>query len=461
MLLRRLLRRFGGVLLVASITIGGLLAAVALPTAIAASAASTAPRRAFDANVSNDPNTDSGEPMVAVNPTDANNVIVTYTQSATGSELYHQVVPGVQYVSPGTQCGFAVTKDGGRTWERRFIPINDPGTDPAHWACADPNVVFDRLGNAYISSGTYGAVANGDIRLITSVDGGSTWGDPVVVAYTVPESGTNISTAGDYVGLLTDQPWLAVDDSSHTVYVSWRQYRAASGGTSPFGDTRYVASSSDGGATFSLPVAVDSAAYPGGDAPMGVALGAIALAYVPSGQSSCSCVVLTYSTDGGKTFTQVPTPILGASAPHIAADPTRRGAYAVLVLTGGATKVQVWRTSDFGATWSGPVSLTSTTETTTKFKPWLAFGPKGTLGALWRTEYADGSYDVFAATARPGHPFSAPVRLNSAVSPAPQPYYVAGDDFSTVMLTDSTLYGAWGDWRSGHMDAWWGGLPLG
>ena len=46
------------------------------------------------------------------------------------------------------------------------------------------------------------------------------------------------------------------------------------------------------------------------------------------------------------------------------------------------------------------------------------------------------------------------------VSPAPQPYYVAGDDFSTVTLTGSTLYGAWGDWRSGHLDAWWGGFSL-
>jgi hypothetical protein len=41
---------------------------------------------------------------------------------------------------------------------------------------------------------------NGDIRVITSTDGGSTWSQPVVVVHTLPEQGWSPNGSGSYVG---------------------------------------------------------------------------------------------------------------------------------------------------------------------------------------------------------------------------------------------------------------------
>lgn len=442
------------------------LAAATIAAALAVIYPAQARPAAFDRDVSADPTTDSGEPMVAVNPTDPANQIVTYTQVSLGSDLARQVVPGAGNLQGTTQCGFAVTRDGGLTWERRSIPSVDPLTDPAHMGCADPNVVFAPDGTAYISDGDYGPVINGDIRFITSTDKGSTWSQPLIIAHTLPEAGWSSSGAGSYVGVDTDQPWLAVDSSTGAVYVSWREYRAASGGTSPFGDSRYVAVSHDGGATFSVGAPTDSTTYPGGDAPISAANGTVAVAYVPSSASAaggCRCVVFALSRDGGSTFSHVATPASGTD-PTVAADPSHRGRYSVLALTDNATKVAVWSTDNYGASWSGPTVVVADAvggPQNTRFKPWLAYSPDGVLGAMWRTQYSDGTYDAWAAVSHDGgSTFGSPIRISSAKSPAYPAYYAAGDDFSTVTLTPSFLYAGWGDSRSGHLDAWYGGFPI-
>ncbi len=442
--------------------LGVLAATVVTLTAasVAAHSAHAAQPQAFEQNVSADRTTDSGEPMVAVNPTNRQNVIVTYTQTSLGQDLFHQVVPGTRNLQGTNQCGYAVSRDGGHTWERRPIPDVDLVADPAHAGCADPNVVFSPTGTAYISTGTFGPVVNGDIRVITSVDGGSTWSQPVVVGHTLPEQGWSPSGSDSYVGLLTDQPWLAVDASTGDVYVSWREYRAVSGGSSPFGDTRYMSVSKDGGASFSAAAAVDSTQYPGGDAPIAAANGTVAVAYVPS--SGCSCVVFALSRDGGRTFSHTATPFTG-SAPHIATDPSHPGRYSVLVVQRNGAAAAVYVTDDAGATWSSAAVVIGATTGSqdTRTKPWLSYSPLGVLGAMWRTTHGDGTYEAWASVSRDGgRTFGEPRRISAAPSPPPGQDYVAGDDFSTVTLTRDRLYAGWGDWRSGHLDAWIGGFSL-
>src|SRR5690348_15617289 len=127
---------------------GALIASMAVPAAHAAQRAgssasvtgSRTPARAglFSADVSSDPSTSSGEPVVAVNPTDPRNVIVTYTQPSLGQDLGTGYVPNERNLEGETQCGFAVSHDGGATWERRQVPI----TDVVQIGCADPFPVF-------------------------------------------------------------------------------------------------------------------------------------------------------------------------------------------------------------------------------------------------------------------------------------------------------------------------------
>ena len=76
---------------------------------------------------------------------------------------------------------------------------------------------------------------------------------------------------------------------------------------------------------------------------------------------------------------------------------------------------------------------------------------------LWRNAYppylpagdlVPGTQNVFAAISRDnGMTFDAPVQLNSAPSPPPDPKQFAEDDVSWVVVTTQYVYGAWGDWR--------------
>jgi hypothetical protein len=59
-----------------------------------------------------------------------------------------------------------------------------------------------------------------------------------------------------------------------------------------------------------------------------------------------------------------------------------------------------------------------------------------------------GTQNVFAAVSQDnGTTFSAPVRLNSAASPPPDPKQFAEDDVSWFVVTTQFVYGAFGDWR--------------
>jgi hypothetical protein len=87
-----------------------------------------------------------------------------------------------------------------------------------------------------------------------------------------------------------------------------------------------------------------------------------------------------------------------------------------------------------------------------------------------------GTQNVFAAVSRNnGRTFSAPVQLNSALSPPPDPTQLAEDDVSWVEVTPKYVYGAWGDWRataknpvaagssppSGELNSWIARVPVG
>src|SRR4051794_18348035 len=83
--------------------------------------------------------------------------------------------------------------------------------------------------------------------------------------------------------------------------------------------------------------------------------------------------------------------------------------------------------------------------------PWLAIGPGGALGAVWRTTRSDDAYTVWGAVAPRGDADFAPaVRISSAISPGPV-QQLAGDDASDVTLDTTDLHAAWGDRRDGSL----------
>ena len=79
-----------------------------------------------------------------------------------------------------------------------------------------------------------------------------------------------------------------------------------------------------------------------------------------------------------------------------------------------------------------------------------------------RATKSDGSYAFYAAASLDGgRTFPHTLRLSKRFSPQAPPYYVAGDDTSSVAVNGNKLYAAWGDWRGdGLEDVWLGGFTL-
>jgi len=146
--------------------------------------------------------------------------------------------------------------------------------------------------------------------------------------------------------------------------------------------------------------------------------------------------------------------------PYTAADPAHPDHYATMVETRDLSSLLVWTTRDGGRVWDGPARLTDPFGTQ-RHLPWLAIGPTGALGALWRSTAADGSYTTWAAVAPLGDAdFAPPVRISSAVSPGPV-QQLAGDDASDVTLDRTDLHAAWGDRRGGSLGIRYGRYAFG
>ncbi|HEU5035004.1 MAG TPA: sialidase family protein [Mycobacteriales bacterium] len=396
-----------------------------------------------------------------MNPKNPNNIIVIYLRNndAFVPNAAHGQVTAPTDTRDVTQqiqgCDYAVTFDGGRHWTRHPLPANDFTTDPAENNCSDSIVVFDRRGTAYVMASAYaslGFVGDSEYRLIRSDDGGRTWSKPGIVA---PGTIGQGSHPQDYDGVRTydDRPWLAIDPQTRTLYIDGTQVRADGSGTG----TVYLTASSDGGRTWRDPIVVPAANL--ASAPLGAAFGTVALAVMPpNGEPGCTCLDFLTSSDYGRRLHRQHTTIPAVGGPQTVADPTHRGHFTVM--TNDGQYMRFYRTSDFGRTWQSSTRLS--VQNTTVVKPWIAYSPSGILGVGWRATRSDGSYAFYAAvSANSGASFLGLRRLSHRWSPPAPPYYVAGDDTSTVTVTRDHLYAAWGDWRgSGLEDVYWGGFPL-
>ena len=426
------------------------LAMTSTPAAVGSTPADGGP---WEANITNFLEGQDGEPSVAINPTDPNNVIVTYmeTGGAAGALVYQQRTPRIydEVVQTVQSCRYVVTHDGGKTWRMKLVTTPDIVMPN----CSDTYVIFDKHGTAYIMAGNFNVAFPllDEVRVVSSVDGGETWSAPGIAVRNTSNPGAGLlkdvqdTSIKEYI----DRYWLTIDDSTGTLFITSVQTWLQPGVTSP--RIGPITSSHDGGKTWSEPTLV----APVGSPHLGAAFGKVAVVWRDSG---CTCVVFALSSDDAKTFTNKNTPFDSESSPQVVADPTRPGRFAVMTMEG--TKVISRITSDSGATWSGPTTISQPGDAT-KFKPWMSYSRGGALGAGWRSGYADGTYDFWAAASTDGGVTWQPTRrLSTARSLAQHPIWVGGDDTSDVQFgPDDTLYAAWGDWRTGDLEIFWAGFP--
>jgi hypothetical protein len=516
-----------------------LLAGVAVAASLLAASAGSASGQGspghLEVNVMNEP-VRGGEPELAINPSNPNNLVLGHTVVG-NSYTNNSSAAGEEAVNGGLQ----VSRDGGKTWSAdKALHTSgfSEGPNPYLIAHGQPTatgftLTTNGVGDPIEASGPDGSIYAGGVLAHTTPTG------PPPFGFSVPQGGIAVArstnggrTFGRISAVLTDEdvqgmvsrgmnpkgistfgvipfdrPWMSVDQSTGAVYVSTTGH-----------PQRYVAVSHDHGRTWGRIEALDCdeatpsntshdvtcTAYPqSGDGNIASAHGVLAAAYTSSAAPgrSCPCAVFETSTDAGAHWNRhVVAAVPTGSGMFVAADPSHRGRYAVLILpanqvSGGLAglrpsanvpqEVQVVTTPDSGLTWSTPTTLGNESVQHITNRPWVAYGPTGVLAALWRNAYppfnpknvvlVPGTQNVFAAVSRNnGKTFSGPVQLNSAPSPPPDPTQLAEDDVSWVAATTQYVYGAWGDWRptaknpvaagssppSGELNSWVARVPI-
>jgi hypothetical protein len=217
-------------------------------TPSASRSASIGSGQAFVVDVSRD-TTAQNETPLAVNPTNSNNLI-------TGNNDWNF----------NNGCGVNASFDGGKSWTptlpNGFLPgitrfTNDPavpGTGAYDFG-GDPAVAFGPDGTAYFACFGYQAASPFGVVLLLSrsTDGGRTWlsggpGQRLALVTAFQGNGRAKGSTGQFPD--HDAIHVAADG---TIYVTWAQFTGSSA-HSPV----YVATSTNGGRTFGLPVAVTS-----------------------------------------------------------------------------------------------------------------------------------------------------------------------------------------------------------
>ncbi|KAH8896108.1 neuraminidase [Thozetella sp. PMI_491] len=391
--------------------------------------------------------TREGQPVVAVNPTNTDNLVFVTTR-------FH-ALPDLE---PVGGCFLAYSMDRGNTWVN--VTADFPlGTAPK---CGEPQVFADADGTFYIlNNQVFSGLADNMAshpQLTKSTDGGKTWSKPVMTPL-----------------FMQGATKLRVDKATGKVYAngasSW-EYPAA------------VSVSSDGGNTWApfnqIPGPIDTCldyqipnlppvcGFPGRS--IAVHDGILASA----AQGSNGYPEMYVSRDEGVTWTTLPLtdsngnnvanstgpmlPVSGVGLPSdptpwVSADPTKTGRFALMIPR--EFTLEVYVTEDAGLSFRGPAVI----QTPDAQRPAVDFGSSGVLGVMWRTN-SSGILDAYSTVSFDrGRTFAIPLKVTALSQPVGQNGQ-PGDRASFIALTDKYAYVAWSDGRDGLLDAVLAEVPL-
>lgn len=388
----------------------GLVGVAALVAALVATAASSIDRQVNNPQVEGDatsnatavfPTNKQNEPTVAVNPVDASLLIAGSNDEQRQPACGPGSVRGADAelsdcsFSPGVgTSGIYTSSDGGATWTNRgllddqaswqaadFVSDGDPVISYGPKPTGQGGFSYDDGARAYYSTLASYKVGHSPfppnkapelLAVSHSDDNGVTWSAPTIVTTKLNPNNFN------------DKEWVVADDNPASpffgrVYVTWTQFRSAT--FTGFGNEPVmVAVSTDGGMSFGAPKQLSPAGNNRtgngrqGSQPATGPDGSVYVAF-EQGQSQ----VVAISRDGGGSWARpaaigpvadIADPIPGAnfrtnSFPSIAADPSSSSmkVYAAWVdrtATGG--RVVVSTSADKGATWGGPVTVSTASE---------------------------------------------------------------------------------------------------
>jgi hypothetical protein len=229
------------------------------------------------------------EQNIAVNPANRSNVV-----TASNDYRYNFEWPYV-YVSNDGGKTFQDVKLNG--WDAQtggsgvFQQFDSAGGDPVLAYGPDGTLYYAALEYSF----NYSNRTPSGVAVASSHDGGLTWSAPSMVAY---DGGTNF---------FNDKEWITVGLDG-AVHVSWTRFNQGAHGTGYIGSPIVMSTSRDGGATWSSTAQVSDASHPydQGSSPVVAPNGTIYVAYegaAPGSGYNADATVIATSTDGGQTFT--------------------------------------------------------------------------------------------------------------------------------------------------------------
>lgn len=298
--------------------------------------------------------------------------------------------------------------DGGSTWSSA-VPLTSGAISSFF-----PRVATDgaRVTAVWYSDDGSSSV----IESAHSLDDGATWSTPVVISAT---------------GGFAYQPSVVTNGS--TITATWE---AQSGSV----DEITVASSSDGGLTWSVPLVV-SASSLGSSDPVLVADGTTITVAWRAQFFSSSAIQTAWSSDGGATFSTpltVSVPGLNAFLPQIATD----GSVTTIAwhgTDGSRLRAQVASSSDGGLTFTAPTYLSAVgmtayrsqvvTDGTTITVVWEQSDPMDVLGL---------TQVLSAVSSDDGVTWSAPVAVSGPPGEVQNPMLTSGGGVTTAVWNDQT-----------------------
>src|SRR6266566_4663640 len=372
------------------------------------------------------------------------------------------------------------SSDSGKSWGGVDLPLPPAATTNGTDFGSDPGVAFDTRGNVYYSyivvffNRSFASIQGTEMAVAKSSDGGQTW--PHVTFFNF-NSGT---------GKFNDKPMIAVDTNPQSpfrdsVYVAWDN-ASLNAGKSSANNALLFARSTDGGQTFSSPLALN-ALTGGPNAVIGADpfVGPNGEVYVSWHDVQNNRLMVNSSFDGGVTYGQQQTiaPTIVAFDDGIPAMASRRallypacdadrssGANRGTLYCSwmdetpaNGTDIFVARSATHGANWSGKVRVNDDLAGVVKdqFNQWLSVDPvTGSVNLSWndaRNDPNDIKTDIyFTQSTNGGLAFAPNVKVTTAMSDesSANPDADAGNqygDYEGIVAFGGVSHPIWTDGR--------------
>ncbi len=194
------------------------------------------------------------EEVVAVNPTNPNNLIAGQNDSSIGFN----------------HCGYDFSFNGGNSWGSMIPPFYQFILRDGHTAdaCSDPTVTFDAKGNAYAGGVLFDIDSAASAFVVMKSNaglGGAFWHTPAALTFqTYRDTPVGVVASDNDPNVFNDKEFIVADATATSpkanhVYATWTRFNGATGagvgGNSPI----YFSQSTNGGASWSPGVEISGA----------------------------------------------------------------------------------------------------------------------------------------------------------------------------------------------------------